>query len=163
MSNKNGNALSRRVNAVKDDFLFPIQKEFDKFFGEFFGDQSIFDSVKNSSGYPKMDHTVENGQWVMRAAIPGVKPEDVKIEIPEEGLVRISGQMAEEYQSPEGSEMFVRELRKGKFLREFRVPDCVVGEPDAIMKDGMLVLKWNMEQKEKENVTKTKVIEVKAE
>lgn len=157
MSNRN-NTLSRRI---KDDFFFPIQKEFDKFFGEFFQDQSIFDSVKNTGGYPKMDHTVEDGKWVMRAAIPGVRPEDVKIEIPEDGLVRISGQMAEEYQSPEGAELFVRELRKGKFLREFRVPDCVVGDPDATMKDGMLVLKWSMEKKEE--VPKTKVIEVKTE
>lgn len=143
----------------KDDFIFPVKREFDKLVSEFFGSQSIVDSVKKSGGYPKMNHSVENNQWVMRAAIPGVKPEDLKIEVLENGLIHISGSMAEEHKSPEGSETFVHELRTGKFIREFQVPDYVVGDPEATMKDGMLTLKWNIEKEELK--PKTKIIEVK--
>ena len=134
---------------LKEDLFGPVAREFDRFFDEFFGNKSIFDSVKSDKGYPKMNHVIEGDNWVMRAAIPGVKPEDVKVEVLPEGKVRISGHMSEEYKSEDDSTHVVRELRTGKFLREFNVPNKVSGDPTATMKDGMLVLSWSLTQPEK--------------
>lgn len=151
-----GSHILNDLAILRDEFFFPVQETFDRFFQEFFGSDNLFDSVKGKSGYPKMEvgtEVVGTGDaaknfWTVRVALPGVQEKDVVIEVDESNknvpILRIQGQMSEEYQSPEGSEHYVRELRKGKFAREVALPKSLTGEPEAVMKDGILTLRWNL-------------------
>ena len=75
--------------------------------------------------------------------------------------MRISGQMSEEFQSPEGSKYFAKELRKSHFLREVALPKELEGDPKAIMKAGILTLSWKVPQLVEAKPT-TKLIEIKS-
>jgi HSP20 family protein len=136
--------LARRLaespfNVFRDDLFFPLEQGFDDFFNGFFGN-SVLDGVKSGTGYPKLDATIEGEQFVVRAAIPGVKPDDVVVDVLKD-VVRVSGCMSGEYKKEDAS-YYVRELHKSKFMREFRLPEDVVGDPIAEIKDGILTLKW---------------------
>lgn len=176
----NTNIITRPLNnlsqfsKLRDDFFFPIQETFDRFFQDFWGADNILNSVKGKGGYPKMEIGTEGDYWVVRVAVPGVKEEDLLVQIDETGsgstmvkklprILRIQGQMAEEYQSPEGAQYFVRELRKSKFVREVVLPDGLTGEPDAMMKNGVLTLKWQKPQEDAGNASAIKKITVKTQ
>lgn len=137
---------------LRDEFFFPVQETFDRFFQEFFGSDTLLDTVKGKGGYPKMEVSIEavgdDKFWTVRVALPGVKEKDITIEVDESNknmpILRIQGQMSEEYQSPEGSEQYVRELRKGKFSREIALPKALTGDPEAKIEDGILTLRWQL-------------------
>jgi HSP20 family molecular chaperone IbpA len=150
---------------LRDDFFFPMQEAFDSFFDDFFGTKSL-DTIKGKGGYPKMEAGIEGNYWIVRVAVPGVKEEDLLVQVDEsqkQRVLRIQGQMAEEYQSPEGSQLFVRELRKGKFVREVAIPSGLVGEPEALLKDGVLTLRWEKPPEEGEVTSAVRKIPIKKE
>jgi HSP20 family molecular chaperone IbpA len=149
------------LDHFRDNFFFPIEQEFDRLLTDFFGDKRSLNKLRGKSGYPKMDIVAEKDRWAIRAAIPGVDPKDVKVEImPESNSVRVSGEMATEYKSPEGSHYMVAELHKSRFSREVVLPDFIEGDPEAEIKDGILTLTWKTVVKEPE-IPKPKIIEVK--
>ena len=161
------NLIRRRSNtpAFRNDFIFPIQQHFDKFFEDFFKDVNI-DSVRAAGSYPKMDIVVEGEEWVIKAAIPGVSPDEVNVDYtpgtdsnPPELI--ISGKMSEEHQSPDNADYFVRELKKSSFQRTLVLPKWLEGDPEASFKDGMLRLSWQLPDWVEEVAPKTKRIDVK--
>lgn len=151
---------------LRDDLFFPVQETFDRFFHDFFN-TSALDSVKGRNGYPKMEVGIEGETWVVRCAIPGVREEDLLVQVDETNkntrLLRVQGQMAEEYQSPEGAQYFVRELRKSKFIREIVLPNGLVGDPEAVIKDGVLTLRWKKPPQDGEGSAAVKRIAIKKE
>jgi HSP20 family protein len=134
--------------SLRDDVFFPLEQQFDKFFRDFFSDRSVLDRVKSSGGYPKVDMVEENNEFVVKAAVPGVDPKAVNVEVLPEGVLRISGQTSEEFRSPQNSNFYVRELRMTRFSREFSLPDFIEGDPQAKIRDGLLTLKWQCKKKE---------------
>lgn len=156
-----------QLSLLRDDAFFPIQQTFDNLFQEFFGNRG-FDCTKGKNGYPKMEVGIEGDCWVIRAAMPGVPEDNIVVECDESDsrpLVRIQGQMADEYQSPEHvSQYYIRELRKTKFSREVFLPKGLVGEPTAVFKDGLLTLKWQLPKPALEDTSsKLKKITIKRE
>ena len=145
---------------MRDELFFPMQETFDRFFQDFLGTDKLFNSVHGKGGYPKMEVGQEGDKWVVRVAVPGVKEEDLVVQIDDSKLanaanasthyelrdcvriLRIQGAMSSEYQSPEGAKYFVRELRKSQFVREVALPAGLKGEPEAILSEGILTLKW---------------------
>jgi HSP20 family molecular chaperone IbpA len=152
--------LSRFEQMVpfRDDFLFPIEQEFNKFFNEMFGKGNLANSVKGASGYPKLDVYTEDDKFMVKAAVAGVKPEDVKVEITPEGLLTISNEQV--YEKKVDTKYFVTELRKSCFRREVLLPEYITGDPTAEISNGMLTLSWDL-PKEVPQKPKTKTIEVK--
>lgn len=140
---------------VRNDFFWPFQVKLDELISDFFKDTS---GVKSAGGYPRMDIYCEGNEFVIRASIPGVKKEDVGLEV-ENNTITITGKMDEQYQVKD--ELFyIRELRKGKFSRTITLPDFIVGDPQAEMADGLLTIKWKIN---KEDVkTRPKQIEIKS-
>jgi HSP20 family molecular chaperone IbpA len=154
--------LEDYFDRFNDEFFFPIQTEFDRFFDGFFNDKSVLSRVKGKAGYPKMDIVSEDGKWSIRAAVPGVDPKAIKVEVEPNGdFVRISGEMSEEYRSPEGSKYMVTELHKSRFSREVSIPDFVEGDPEATIKDGIITLTWKANLPKPEEKSQPKLIEVK--
>jgi len=160
------NLMRRRSSFPRDDFFFPIQQHFDKVFEDFLKDFSV-DSIKATGNYPKMDILTEENDWVIKAAIPGTKSEDIEVEfIPNpvhhgpSSLV-ISGKMSEEHRSPEDADYFLRELKKSSFRREIVLPKWIKTDPNASFKDGILRLSWPLPEEVTVEEPKARRIEVK--
>jgi HSP20 family molecular chaperone IbpA len=139
----------------REDFFFPLQKEFDKLFDEFFGPKrlpSILNSVKSRSGYPKLDILVTDGKFRIEVAIPGVEPDDIKVEVLQDPdapqrMLRLTGRMSHDYQYSNDTDYCYRELTRAKFQRVICLPDEVRGDPEAVVKNGMLTLTWTLDKK----------------
>lgn len=165
------NLLPRR-----EDMFFPLQQQFDKLFDELFGPKrlpSLLNGVKSRSGYPKLDILVTDGKYRIEVAVPGVEPDDLKIEVlhdtgtsvfgidaPEHRLLRITGRMSHDYQYSNETDYHYRELTRAKFQRVIQLPDEVKGDPEAVFKNGMLTLTWSLE---KSSEAEAKLIPIKKE
>lgn len=80
-----------------------------------------------------------NDQYVVRATIPGVKPEDIHLQITGETL-QISGQVEEERQEEEG-DWLMRERRFGRFQRTVTLPTTVhADQASAEFENGVLTI-----------------------
>ncbi len=60
---------------------------------------------------------------VIRASVPGIKPEDIKVSI-EDNVLTIRGHTAEDHQNGDGT-FLMRERRSGSFHRALRLPESV--------------------------------------
>jgi HSP20 family protein len=79
----------------------------------------------------------ENGNLVVRAEVPGIKPEEIEVKA-EEGVLTISGKH-EEAEEEKGKHFVRRERRYGAFERTMTLPDGV--DPKKIKastRDGLL-------------------------
>ncbi|RZC92170.1 hypothetical protein C5167_000017 [Papaver somniferum] len=77
---------------------------------------------------------------IFRADLPGVKKEEVKVEVEEGRVLQISGERSRE--SEEKNDKWHRvERSSGKFLRRFRLPENTkVDEVKAAMENGVLTV-----------------------
>jgi HSP20 family protein len=85
---------------------------------------------------PTVDLVEEDDKLVLRADVPGIKPDDVKIEV-EDDVLTISGEHTEEKEE-KGKRYARRERRSGSFSRSISLPKGV--KPDDIeaeCKDGV--------------------------
>jgi len=161
LSRKNRNPFTFPTLAqVRNDFIWPMEDHFNRMVDTFIARGSA-DSVKANSGFPRMNVTEENGNFVIRAHVAGMSPSDISVEmLPDTNTVRISGQMSEEHRSPENAVYYMKELRSSTFLREIQLPDHVKGEPEALVRDGVLSLTWSL-PKQAAKVPELKKIPVK--
>jgi HSP20 family protein len=83
-----------------------------------------------------VDH---DDSYELRADVPGIKPEDVKVTI-EDGILKVSAEHREE--TEEKQENYIRrERRYGSFSRTMAIPRGVTAdEVDATVDDGVLVV-----------------------
>ena len=72
---------------------------------------------------PAIDMIRDNGNLVVRAEVPGIKPEEIEIEA-EGGVLTISGKH-EETSEEKGKEFVRRERRYGAFSRSMPLPEGV--------------------------------------
>jgi HSP20 family protein len=68
---------------------------------------------------PAVDATTKDGNLVIRAELPGVKPEDVDISL-HENVLTISGERKAGQEERGG--YYIRERRYGSFSRSFSLP-----------------------------------------
>jgi len=73
-------------------------------------------------------HETETG-YELEASLPGVKPEDVDIQVDRE-TVTLRGQSASTEEKREGRNYIYRERRSGAFFRTVRLPEAV--DPDKV-------------------------------
>jgi HSP20 family protein len=72
---------------------------------------------------PAVDVLQRDGDLVVRAELPGVRPEDVDITL-QENVLTISGERREEQEEQRGG-YYVRERRRGTFSRSMTLPEGV--------------------------------------
>jgi HSP20 family protein len=100
--------------------------------------ERLFDDAEHRGMWtPAIDLVRENGHLVVRADVPGIKPEEIEIEV-EDGMLTLSGKHEES--TEETDERYVRrERRYGAFSRRLPLPEGV--DPKKIKastKDGVL-------------------------
>ena len=86
---------------------------------------------------PSVDVLPKDGDLVVRAEMPGVKPEDVEVAV-HNGVLSITGERKVD-QEEERAGYYVRELRHGSFRRSMILPEGVEEEKiHARYRDGIL-------------------------
>jgi HSP20 family protein len=86
---------------------------------------------------PSIDLIREKDRYVLRADVPGIKPEEIKIEV-DDDVLTISGEHTEKKEEKD-KDYVRRERRYGSFSRSMTLPKGV--KPDdveAACKDGVL-------------------------
>jgi HSP20 family protein len=104
---------------------------------------------------PSVDIIEDDKEWLVKADLPEVKKEDVKVTV-ENGVLTITGER--KFEKEEKDKKYHRiERSYGNFLRSFALPDAADGSKvNAEFKDG--VLKVHLPKSEK---AKPKAVEVK--
>jgi HSP20 family molecular chaperone IbpA len=147
------------IQPNREEFLFPLEAVFHKFYDDFFNKTSpLANGVKANAGYPKMNYHTDNKKTYMVFAVPGVKKEDLQVEFNDDNTVlTVSGKMSSEYISGDSNIYWLREVRQSSFSRSVKCPRSDK-PPNATLKDGLLFLEWeNEEYKPKEK----KLIEIR--
>ncbi|XP_022950131.1 18.1 kDa class I heat shock protein-like [Cucurbita pepo subsp. pepo] len=117
-----------------------------------FGTRSLFDpflsdiwapttaSEASSFANTQVDWKETPEAHIFKADLPGLKKEEVKVEVEDGGVLQISGERGVEKE--EKNEKWHRvERGKGKFLRRFRLPqNAKVEEVKAAMENGVLTV-----------------------
>ncbi|KAM6590422.1 hypothetical protein CsatA_013027 [Cannabis sativa] len=134
------------TNIVPDDDPFRIL------------DQTPFTKEAESRALARADWKETATEHVISVNIPGVKKEDVKIEVEENRVVRISGELKAE-EEREGDRWHRSERISGKFWRQFRLP--VNADLDGIkahVENG--VLRITVPKQPEERNRQLKIIEI---
>jgi len=100
-------------------------------------DRDIWSGSDQSSWMPQVETFRRGDNLVVRADLPGMKREDVHVEI-EDGVLTISGERHDELED-KTDEFFRTERSYGQFCRTIPLPQGVSGDQvDATFKDGVL-------------------------
>ncbi len=123
-------------------------KRFSDIMDEFFNE-----AVHNGGGsfVPGIDISETDEQFLITAEIPGVKKEDIDINL-ENGQLTISGQRS--FKDEEEGKTFHRvETKFGSFRRSFRLPDNIDEDSiDASYKNGLLNVSINKTESAKKQI-----------
>jgi HSP20 family protein len=128
------------VNLFEGAFNFPLfrrlGREIDFLFDRFGLERNIFEPAE-TIWTPDVEMFRRDTELVIRADVPGMKREDVTVEVTD-GMVTLRGERKQEKE--EKKEGYYRAERTfGSFLRTLPLPEGVkVGEAKAVMRDGVL-------------------------
>lgn len=101
-----------------------------------------------------VDVHVDDDSYVITAAVPGLKPEEVEVKILDNVVTLIGG--AQDGHEEDGR-FLMREIGEPRFERSFELPDPVdASKAEASMKDGLLTVRLP-----KAEQSRPKVIEIK--
>ncbi len=106
-----------------------------------FGEAALAGGQENASSFsawsPAVDVQETEKEYLIKADLPGVKKEDVKVELLE-GALTIGGDRSQEKEE-KGKKFHKIEREYGSFLRRFALPSDVDAEKvQAEFKDGVL-------------------------
>jgi HSP20 family protein len=117
------------------DGLLRLQRDLERFF-----DKPVFDLGLSGRGvFPSVNVFAQNGDMIVCAEVPGVKPEDVEVVV-ERGRVTVRGER--KAPSDVDGSYHRRERQYGTFSRCIRLPEDVdVEKAEAKYNDGLLTLR----------------------
>ena len=115
-----------------------VRSVFNDLFDENFGRSSAQPSM--SKWYPAVDVLESKESYLIRAELPGMKREDINVEV-KDGTLLLSGERKSE-KPAEGVEYRHAERVAAKFWRSFSLPETVKQEGiEATYKDGILEIR----------------------
>jgi HSP20 family protein len=112
----------------------------DRFFDEpFFSAPQLWSQRGEHFPVP-LDVVEEEGQYIVKASVPGINPEDVEITLTD-NVLTIKGESKSESESNEQN-YHMRERRFGSFMRQIALPMGVnADEVEATYENGVLILR----------------------
>ena len=155
---RNGYLAPRRV-----DLFSEISKELDHAMNNIFGHDFFAGLSKKGRGYPLMDAIRTENNLILRYTVPGVKLDDLTVELSEDDqgrLLSVGGFLHEDYMSkPEDYQ--IKELSQQEFRRVIRLPsDLAKKDPVTTLKDGILTVSFELLQTTPQTDNKTKRLKI---
>jgi HSP20 family protein len=131
--------FGRRSN-VFDPFSLEVWDPFEGFPISFPQRSDFLSSETSSVAHAKVDWKETPTAHVFKADVPGLKKEEVKVEVEDGRVLQISGERS--HKREEKNDTWHRvERSSGKFSRRFRLPEnAKVEEVKAAMEDGVLTV-----------------------
>ena len=123
-----------RWNPMRD--MIEMQNQIDRMF-----DDAWRPFYSNESALPLDIDETENG-YAINAVVPGVRPEDINVNV-HDNILTISGEMneANEQKDENGKRVLVRERRYGSFSRSVRLASPIDADNiEASYENGILTL-----------------------
>lgn len=120
--------------------LESLRRDMNRMFEDFFrGDMLAENSFFSRDWTPAVDVVENNDSYILKAELPGMNKDDVKITL-ENNVLTIRGEKKNELEKKEGN--FHRVERSyGVFERSFTIPGTIkANDIDAQYKDGILTL-----------------------
>jgi len=151
-------SLIRRSN-VFDPFSLDLWDPFQGFpFGSGSGSSNLFPSFAGTNSETaafagaRIDWKETPEAHVFKADVPGLKKEEVKVEVEDGNVLQISGERSKE-QEEKNDRWHRVERSSGKFLRRFRLPENAKTEQiKASMENGVLTVTVPKEEVKKPEV-----------
>ena len=132
-------SLIRRSN-VFDPFSLDLWDPFDSMFRSVVPSASASDSETAACANARIDWKETPEAHVFKADLPGVKKEEVKVEVEDGNVLVISGQRSKEKEDKNDKWHRV-ERSSGQFMRRFRLPeDAKVEQVKAGLENGVLTV-----------------------
>ncbi|KAK1363931.1 18.5 kDa class I heat shock protein-like [Heracleum sosnowskyi] len=147
--------FGRRSSSAFDPFSLDV---WDPFQGSSFGELSNqFRSGEASFGNATIDWKETPEAHVFKADVPGLKKEEVKVEVEDDRVLQISGERSRE-QEEKGDTWHRVERSSGKFVRRFRLPEnAKVDQVKAGMENGVLTVTVPKESVKKPDVKSVQI------
>jgi HSP20 family protein len=125
---------NRMLSPIRD--MLSLREAMDRLF-----DESVIRPAFFGAGYGlSLDVQAEKDEYIVRANVPGLKPEDVHVEIVD-NTVTISGEVKHD-QKIEQENYLLQERRYGQFSRTFTLPTSLnSAKAEAIVENGVLTLR----------------------
>ncbi len=140
--------------------LMSLRQAMDRLFDDSFVRPSRILSTFSEAGAPTLDVYQTPNDVVVKTALPGLKPEDVSIDITGETLT-IKGESKTEQEVKEEDYLY-RERRYGAFSRSVVLPSELKSDKaEATMEDGVLTLTIPKTEEVKPKAIKVKAKEKK--
>uniref|UniRef100_A0A7N0RFA2 SHSP domain-containing protein n=1 Tax=Kalanchoe fedtschenkoi TaxID=63787 RepID=A0A7N0RFA2_KALFE len=129
-----------RRSSVFDPFSLDIWDPFQDLQGTLMNVQSEVGKETSAFVNTRIDWRETPEAHVFKADLPGLKKEEVKVEVEDGSVLQISGERSREHE--EKNDKWHRvERSSGKFMRRFRLPENVkMDEIQASMENGVLVV-----------------------
>ena len=129
------------------------------FMRDFFGDMTrgrMHPGMEMMTWQPAMDIYRKGDNIMVEASLPGIKKEDINIDI-SDGMMTVSGEMKNESEVKE-DDYYYRERHEGKFSRSMMIPEDVrMDDIKAEFKDGLLTVTMPMAMPEKSKKMKVEI------
>jgi HSP20 family protein len=130
-------SLSRDIDQPFGDILSPsfLRRELERVFNDFFTS-----SGTERAFVPSLELSERDKEFIMKAELPGMKPEEVEVSIDEDNVLTVRGEKMKEEVKEEGGYSY-NERSYGQFMRSVRLPSSVVGDKiEASFENGILEL-----------------------
>ena len=118
----------------RDDFW-----DIDNIFDNFFNDSFLMPTVFAPTNYMRADIKEKDNEYVIDVEIPGVKKEDIKLDLSDDDVLTVSVEKKEEAKD-EGTDYIRREIRYGAYSRSFYVPGIKEEGITAKYDNGLLTI-----------------------
>lgn len=141
----------RRTN-VLDPFSLDIWDPYDGFFNNTI--TNMPSSARETSAFAnlRIDWKETPESHIFKADLPGLKKEEVKVEVEEGRILQISGERSKE-EEEKNDKWHRLERSSGKFMRRFRLPDnAKMDEVKASLENGVLTVTVPKEEMKKPEV-----------
>jgi HSP20 family protein len=145
---KAGSTLPKASPGFENGFGFPLfqrlSRELDDLFNTF-GMERHFKGPVSTMWTPEVEMFTKNNELVVRADVPGLKKEDITIELTEDAIMLKGERKQEKEEKREG--FYQTERVYGSFYRALPLPEgAKIENAKAVFRDGVLEITVPMER-----------------